>query len=107
MLQMPSIISGNPIKYSIIGFILLAVAMVGYRVGHYVGYTPKHKMCADEISGLVQEREKFITCDVERQRLKLKGISDCTFDKCQPMCVGSAQKAVEDYIALEKEILCP
>ena len=106
MIQLAQLINAESIKYIAFGFVALTVGALGYKVGYDRGHIPKSEMCAEELIGLVQEREKFISCDVDRQAAAMRGIADCTFEKCQPLCVGATKKAVEDYIALEKEILC-
>jgi len=106
MIQLAQLINPDSIKYIALGFVALTVGALGYKVGYDRGHIPKSEMCAEELIGLVQEREKFISCDVDRQAAKMRGLADCTFERCQPLCVGASKKAVEDYIALEKEILC-
>jgi len=106
MIQLAQLINPESIKYIAAGFVFLTVGALGYKVGYDRAHIPKSEMCAEELTGLVQEREKFIACDVDRQAAAMRGIADCTFEKCQPLCVGAVKKAVEDYIALEKEIVC-
>jgi hypothetical protein len=106
MIQLAQLINADSIKYIAAGFVVLTVGALGYKLGYDRGHIPKSEMCAEELIGLVQEREKFIACDVNLQAAKLRGLADCTFDRCQPLCVGASRKAVEDYIALEKEIVC-
>ena len=106
MMQFLNLINAESIKYIALGFVFLTVGALGYKVGHDRGHVPKSEMCAEELIGLAQEREKFIACDVNLQASKVRGLADCTFEKCQPLCIGASKKAVEDYIALEKEIVC-
>jgi hypothetical protein len=96
----------DSIKYSVIGFISVILIIASYSAGYDRGHTPKAIMCADELTELVRSREQYIECDVERSALKITGIKDCTFDRCQPMCVEQSRKAVADYVALEREIVC-
>lgn len=96
----------DSIKYSVIGFISVILIITSYSTGYDRGHTPKAIMCADELTELVRSREQYIECDVERSALRITGIKNCTFDHCQPMCVQASRKAVADYVALEKEILC-
>ena len=106
MIQLASLINGESIKYIALGFVALTVGALGYKVGYDRGHVPKSEMCAEELIGFAQEREKFISCDVDRQAAAMRGIADCTFEKCQPLCVGATKKALEDYAALERDILC-
>lgn len=96
----------DSIKYSVIGFISVILIIASYRSGYDRGHIPKSEMCADELSELVRSREQYIECDVDLQACKIKGFADCTFDRCQPMCIQASRKAVLDYVALEKEIVC-
>ncbi len=96
----------DSIKYAVFGFISVILIITSYSTGYDRGHTPKAIMCADELTELISSREKYIDCDVERSALRITGIKDCTFDRCQPMCVKASRKAVADYVALEKEILC-
>ena len=106
MMQFLNLINAESIKYIAFGFVLLITGTLGYKFGYDRGHIPKAEMCAEELTALAQEREKFISCDIERQACKVRGLADCTFERCQPLCIGASRKAVEDYIALEKEILC-
>lgn len=106
MIQLAQFIDGESIKYIVLGFVFLIAGALGYRFGYDRGHTPKAIMCADELTELVKSREQYIECDVERSALKITGIKDCTFDRCQPMCVEQSRKAVADYVALEREIVC-
>ena len=106
MIQLATLINAESIKYIAAGFVFLTVGALGYKVGYDRGHIPKSEMCAEELTELISSREKYIECDVERSALRITGIKDCTFDRCQPMCVEQSRKAVADYIALEKEIVC-
>ena len=60
MIQLAQLINAESIKYIAAGFVFLTVGALGYKVGYDRAHIPKSEMCAEELIGLVQEREKSI-----------------------------------------------